>query len=94
MTSRRGTGESGTASLPVWRTYGADLGLAVPEHRGGGLIEGLGAAVISTLNVLGKPFRGSGRRLMAEEVAIKAVQRVVKRKSVLLIVKGRTVITL
>ncbi|KAH3707179.1 hypothetical protein DPMN_066576 [Dreissena polymorpha] len=25
-------GNSGTASLPVWRIYGADLGWAAPEH--------------------------------------------------------------
>ncbi|KAH3752724.1 hypothetical protein DPMN_187350 [Dreissena polymorpha] len=35
MLSKRGTGESGTGSLPVWRTYGVDLVLA-SEHRGCG----------------------------------------------------------
>ncbi|KAH3846217.1 hypothetical protein DPMN_088516 [Dreissena polymorpha] len=39
-------GNSGTAGLPVWRSYGADLGLGFghfwrpQEHRPGGLIEG------------------------------------------------------
>ncbi|KAH3747464.1 hypothetical protein DPMN_181891 [Dreissena polymorpha] len=42
-----------------------------------------GAAVLSTLNALGKPFRESRRRLLTVEVAIKAAQRVRIRESVL-----------
>ncbi|KAH3847666.1 hypothetical protein DPMN_089997 [Dreissena polymorpha] len=57
-------GNGGTAGLPVWRSYGTDLGL----HHGGACspnnIEGValerdpGTAVLSTLNALGKPSRG------------------------------------
>ena len=41
-----------------------------------------GAAVLSTLNALGKSFRVSRRRLVMAGVAIKAAQRARRRKGV------------
>ncbi|KAH3884385.1 hypothetical protein DPMN_008363 [Dreissena polymorpha] len=54
----------------------------VQNFEGVALWKCSGTAVLSTLNVLGKPSWGLGRRLVTTGVAIKAAQLALSRKSI------------